>query len=96
MEEKINREKDCGCSDNCCQPAKKSNLLSRIIFIAVILAVIAIVAVKLTGKSNAEHPVVTDTTNVEQVLNIDTTGTTTCEKPCKTDGNSSCCPKPKK
>jgi len=53
MEDQNISTQDCGCSDGCCTPPKKSNSLwKRIIFIVIILAAGAIITVKLIGKDN--------------------------------------------
>ena len=52
MENQSNSKQDCGCSDGCCTPQKKSSLLKRLLFIAIILAATAIVAAKLVGNRN--------------------------------------------
>jgi len=41
---------DCGCSDGCCTPQKKSNTWRKWIFVAIILAAGAIITVKLVTK----------------------------------------------
>ena len=53
MADKSNSNQDCGCSDGCCTPPKKNNPFAKWIFIAIILAAAAIVAVKLVGKNNS-------------------------------------------
>ena len=53
MESKENSKQDCGCSDGCCTPKKKSNLWTKILFIVIILAAGTIVAAKLIGKPNS-------------------------------------------
>jgi len=52
MENQSNLNQDCGCIDGCCTPLKKSSTLKKCIFIAIILAVAAIVTVKLIGKDD--------------------------------------------
>jgi len=49
MENQINSKQDCGCSDGCCPPKKKTNLWKRIFFIVIILAAGAIITIKLVG-----------------------------------------------
>jgi hypothetical protein len=53
MEDKNISNQDCGCSDGCCTPKKKSNPWQKWIFIAIILAAAAIVTVKLVSKDNS-------------------------------------------
>jgi len=53
MENQENSNQDCGCSDGCCTPQKKNNPWKKWIFIAIMLAVAAIVAVKLISKDSA-------------------------------------------
>ncbi|MCL2511565.1 MAG: hypothetical protein FWF09_05900, partial [Bacteroidales bacterium] len=53
MENQSNFNQDCGCSDGCCTPQKKSNPWKKWIFIAIILAAVAIIAVKFIGKDDA-------------------------------------------
>ena len=50
MENQSNSKVDCGCSDGCCTPLKKSSPCKKWIFIAIILAAAAIVTVKLVNK----------------------------------------------
>jgi hypothetical protein len=52
MENQVNSNQDCGCSDGCCTPQTKGNLWKRMLFIAIILAAGAIITVKLVGKQN--------------------------------------------
>ena len=51
MENQENSKQDCGCSDGCCTPKKKSTLWTKILFIVIILAAGTIITVKLTGKT---------------------------------------------
>ena len=78
-------KKDCGCDDGCCQP-KKSNLWTKVVFIVVIVAALAIVAIKFTGGSNK------DANNATMVKN-EKIGAADSTKPCCAQGNSSCCEK---
>jgi len=50
MENQTNSKQDCGCSDGCCTPQKKSSPWKKWIFIGIILAAGAIVTIKLVGK----------------------------------------------
>jgi len=53
MENQNDSKQNCGCSDGCCTPQKKSNPWKKWIFIAIILAATAIVTVKLVGNNDA-------------------------------------------
>ena len=53
MDNQNHSNQDCGCSDGCCTPQKKSSLLRKIIFLAIILAAGTIIAVKLVANQNA-------------------------------------------
>jgi len=96
MEEQVKNRQDCGCGGDCCKPGKKGNLLSKIVFIAILLAVAAIITIKLNGVSNAGHPDVLDTLSIKQTSLIDTTGAKECDKPCSPSEGSSCCNKTRK
>ena len=56
MENQKNSNQDCGCSDGCCTPQTKNNPCRKWIFIAIIVAALAIVTVKLINKDD-ETPV---------------------------------------
>lgn len=47
MENKENKQ-DCGCSDGCCTPSKKNNMMRNIIFGIIILAAVVLVVIKFT------------------------------------------------
>ena len=53
MENQTNSNQDCGCGDGCCTPQKKSSPWQKWIFIAIILAAVAIITVKLACKEDA-------------------------------------------
>jgi len=77
---------DCGCEGNCCPP-KKNNLLTKVIFMVVVLMAIGIIAVKLFHHSD---PVAEKQTQC-------TPGSGCCDTvkaaSCDTTKGSSCCPK---
>lgn len=52
MENQNISKQDCGCSDGCCTPHKKSNSWKKWIFVVIILAAAAIVTVKLVSKDD--------------------------------------------
>jgi hypothetical protein len=52
MENQNNSNQDCGCSDGCCTPQKKSNLWKRLLFCIIILAAGTIITVKLVAKNS--------------------------------------------
>ena len=82
--EKMN---DCGCEGDCCPP-KKKNPFTKILFAVVLLAAIAIVAVKLTHKADAP-PAKASCCPEGSAGCCDTTKKSTCD----TTKGSSCCPK---
>ena len=53
MENQANSKQDCGCSDGCCTPQKKSSPWKKWIFIAIVLAAAAVITVKLVNKNDA-------------------------------------------
>ena len=80
MENEKNTKQDCGCGDSCCAPSK-SKLWMKIVFIAIVVAALAIVAVKLINGG-------ADTTAKKSSC-CDSTKTKTCDK----DTKSPCCSK---
>jgi len=56
MENQTNSNQNCGCSDGCCTPQTNNCPWKKWIFIAIILAALAIVTVKLINKDD-ETPV---------------------------------------
>ncbi|MDR2970817.1 MAG: hypothetical protein LBU83_02640 [Bacteroidales bacterium] len=56
MENQNTSNQDCGCSDGCCTPLKKSSPWKTWIFILIILAAGVIIAVKLLHKQEAPPP----------------------------------------
>jgi len=82
-----NKKQDCGCDDSCCQP-KKKNIFSKLIFAVILLAAVAIVGIKLAGRSgNASDKQTISAPG--KASSCDTTKTKSCDK---TKG-SSCCSK---
>ncbi|MEI6124498.1 MAG: hypothetical protein WCQ95_12810 [Bacteroidota bacterium] len=81
-------KKDCGCDDGCCQP-KKSKLWAKILFAVVIVAAIAIIAIKFTGNNN-------NSDNKSTMVKNEKIGATDSTKSCCPKSNASCCPKGKK
>ena len=82
-----NKKQDCGCDDGCCQP-KKKNIFSKLLFAVILLAAVAIVGIKLAGRSGNAS----DKQSVAapgKVSVCDTAKTKTCD----TTKGSSCCPK---
>jgi len=82
-----NKKQDCGCDDGCCQP-KKKNIFSKLIFALILLAAVAIIGIKLVGRSGNAS----DKQSIAapgKVSVCDTTKTKTCD----TTKGSSCCPK---
>jgi hypothetical protein len=82
-----NKNQDCGCTDGSCQP-KKKNIFSKVFFAVILLAAVAIIGVKLSGRSG----------NVSDKQSVVTPGIvpgcdTTKTKTCDTSKGSSCCPK---
>lgn len=89
MENEENKKQDCDCGSDCCTP-KKSKCWMKILFVAIIVAALTIVVVKLTGKT--EEPAVhkQDTVKTQKAAGSDSAPT--CVKPCVGDKKSSCCP----
>ena len=81
MPESENNKQDCGCEDGCCQPKKKNNF-SKVIFAVILLTALAIIGVKLVGRSGNDP--------VKQM--VSSPGCDTA-KTCDTTKGSSCCPK---
>ncbi len=81
------KKEDCGCADGNCQP-KKKNIFSKILFGVILLAAIAIIGIKLAGRSgNASDKQAITTPG--KVSGCDTSKTKTCD----TTQGSSCCSK---
>jgi hypothetical protein len=85
---------DCNCNSDCCQP-KKNKLWMKIVFIAVVLAAVAIVTVKLVVKSGPEPGTVCDSISNANSACCDTSGMKNCVKITDPSKNKSCCPKSK-
>jgi hypothetical protein len=86
MEESTDK-KDCGCDAGCCPPKRKPKW-TMILSALVILAALAIIAVKLLGGDGAaaaKDP----SQSAASPASCDTTG----KGGCDTTKNSSCCPK---
>ena len=94
MENHNNTETDCGCGSGCCQP-KKSNTGRIILLAVIIIAVAAIVTIKLTGKNDSKTTVNCDSTSVKQSECCDKSGLKTVNISDSTK-NKSCCPNGKK
>jgi len=78
---------DCGCTDGSCKP-KKKNIFSKILFAVILLAALAIIGVKLTGRSG----------NTPDKQSLSAPGKAACcdtakTKTCDTTKGSSCCSK---
>lgn len=96
MEEKHNdnlqvegekKKQDCGCTDGSCRP-KKKNILSKIIFVVILMAAMTIIGIKLVGRSDNASGKQTIAAP-GKVSGCDTTQTKTCD----TTKGSSCCSK---
>lgn len=81
-------KQDCGCNDGCCQP-KKSKPWTKILFAVVIIAAIAIIAIKFSGNNN-------NSDNKSTMIKNEKIGPTDSTKSCCPKSNSLCCPKGKK
>jgi hypothetical protein len=84
---KENKTPNCGCNDDSCQP-KKKNIFSKLIFAVILLAAVAIIGVKLAGRSG----------NIPGKQLITAPGKASCcdtskAKTCDTTKGSSCCSK---
>ncbi len=90
MEPENKTKDDCGCSDgNCCTP-KKSTPWTKILFIVVIVAALAIIVMKFScGSCKTEAC-------TSQVKTDSAGGTDSTTKPCCADPNASCGDKSKK
>ena len=86
---------ECDCGDNCCQPPKQK-LWKKIMFFFVIIAVLAIVTIKLSSGNHGNARITNDSISIQQSAVIDTTGSKTCSKACDQSKASSCCPQTKK
>ena len=87
--ENENKKQDCGCDDGCCRP-KKKNIFSRLLFAVILLAAVAIIGIKLVGRSD----------NATGKQSITAPGKASCcdtakTKTCDTAKGSACCPKSK-
>ena len=85
--ERENKNQDCGCTDGSCKP-KKKNVFSKILFTVILLAAVAVIGIKLAGRSD----------NVSGKQQIAAPGkTSACDttktKTCDTTKGSSCCSK---
>ena len=101
MENETNKQQDCGCNGgDCCTP-KKSKLWMKIVFVAIVLAAIAIITVKLVNKGCTTEPAkkscCSDSTkscnhkkDTVKINGSDTTKPKCCDK----KKGSSCCSKP--
>jgi hypothetical protein len=81
-----NKNQDCGCEDGCCQP-KKKNPLSIWIFAVIVIAAIAIIGIKLAGRSDASS------TKQSVAVPGKACSDTSKIKTCDTTKGSSCCSK---
>jgi hypothetical protein len=82
-----NNSPDCGCTDGSCKP-KKKNIFSKILFAGILLAALAIIGIKLTGRSG----------NTSDKQSLGAQGKAACcdtakTKTCDTTKGSSCCSK---
>jgi len=77
---------DCGCADGNCKP-KKKNILSKVIFAVILLAAIAIIGVKLAGRSDAA------TEKQSVALPGKASACDSSKTTCDTTKGSSCCSK---
>ena len=98
MENQINSTQDCGCnSGDCCQPPKKNNLWKKTLFIVVILAAVAIVTLKMVGKSDNRHLSGNDSLCIHhQKSCCDTSEAKENESACDTSLKRHCCPNSEK
>jgi hypothetical protein len=86
--ESENKKQDCGCDDGCCQP-KKKNTWSKWIFALILLAAIAIIGIKLTGRSDNASAKQTVVPGKAACCDTSKAGSKTCD----TTKGSSCCSK---
>jgi hypothetical protein len=83
-----NKKQDCGCDDGCCQP-KKKNIWSKLIFAVILLAAVAIIGIKLSGRSGSAS----DKQSVVPGKAACCDTTKASSKTCDTTKGSSCCAK---
>jgi hypothetical protein len=83
-EEKKNA--DCGCSDGSCKP-KRKNVLSKVLFAVILLVALAIIGIKLAGRSDGGSGKQSIAAPGKAVCD------TTKGKTCDTTKGSSCCSK---
>jgi hypothetical protein len=96
MENENKSNQDCGCGGtDCCTPGK-SKLWMKIIFIAIVVAAIAIVTVKLVSSNNNSEPKKGSAVTTENSGFNDSATTIKCAKACDPSKNPSCCPQTKK
>ena len=79
------KNKDCGCDDNCCPPKRKPRWI-MFLSIAIFLAALSLIAVKVTHRGSP--PAVCEPGKSRCCPSSDTTK-------CDTSKTSTCCPKPK-
>ena len=84
-----NKKQDCGCTDGSCKP-KKKNIWSKLIFAAILLAAVAIIGVKLAGRSGDAGGKQAITASGKAAC-CDTSKA--ASKTCDTTKGSSCCSK---
>lgn len=84
----LENKQDCGCGENCCPP-EKNNRFTKIIFVAILLSAVGIIAVKLF---NRPAPAAANAACCEQGVSP-ACDSTTATAGCDTTKGSSCCPK---
>jgi hypothetical protein len=82
-----NTNKDCGCDDGCCQPKKKKNHLTTILFSVILIAAVAIIGIRMAGRTGSGTDKQSATPGKASCMD------TSKSKTCDTAKGSSCCPK---
>jgi len=96
MEPKDKSEQDCECGNDCCQPTARKPW-TKIVFFIVIIAALAIVAIKLSHSDNpGKAGSTTDTLTTVKPGSADAGQTKSCSSKCDTSIKSNCCPQSKK
>jgi len=88
MENQTDSKQDCGCSDGCCTPPKKSNPWNKWIFMAIILAAVAIVTIKLINKEDTPPAKCCDHKDNPACCTQTDSSSCTQEKPCCSQSKS--------
>ena len=92
MENENKTTQDCGCGSDCCQPSK-SKPWTKMVFIVIVVAALAIAAFKLSDVNTTDAKGVASP--ADKSACCDTTMQDTTAKTCDPAKNPSCCSKAK-